>query len=244
MYHPMLGWMQRDPLGYIDGMNVYGYLRNRPTMGSDPFGLTHIPNYSEPIVVLDITDALARSAARFENWCNANPWRAVVGKYTFDASELTMSNCETLYAVRSPDGTYMFYRGSDINYIFQGIAGRCNWEILWELYSQADLNKALRWPPQVRTQGVTDWIDAGYYWQDDGGDLTKRLSGGKAVGSNVIVMPYGGKELTLGGGWDPNNTPMNDKYAPGSPAGSGAGAGSGWGSGYDTYKMKWTRHFG
>ena len=34
MYHPTLGrWLQRDPLGYVDGMDLYEYV------GSDPIGL-------------------------------------------------------------------------------------------------------------------------------------------------------------------------------------------------------------
>jgi RHS repeat-associated protein len=38
MYHPMLGWMQRDPLQYIDGMNMYEYCRSCPTILVDPSG--------------------------------------------------------------------------------------------------------------------------------------------------------------------------------------------------------------
>ena len=40
VYHPTLGrWMQRDPLGYVDGMSLYEYVRSRSTRMSDPFGL-------------------------------------------------------------------------------------------------------------------------------------------------------------------------------------------------------------
>jgi len=39
MYHPLLGrWIQRDPLGYVDGLNLYEYCRTSPTNGVDPFG--------------------------------------------------------------------------------------------------------------------------------------------------------------------------------------------------------------
>jgi len=39
-YHPALGrWFQRDPAGYIDGMNLYEYVRGSPTGGTDPMGL-------------------------------------------------------------------------------------------------------------------------------------------------------------------------------------------------------------
>ena len=41
-YHPTLGrWMQRDPLGYVDGMSLYDYARSMPTAFIDPEG-THV----------------------------------------------------------------------------------------------------------------------------------------------------------------------------------------------------------
>jgi RHS repeat-associated protein len=40
MYHPTLGrWVQRDPLGYVDGMSVYEYCRSSTVIGIDPSGL-------------------------------------------------------------------------------------------------------------------------------------------------------------------------------------------------------------
>ncbi len=39
-YSPHLGrWLQRDPLGYIDGPNLYEYVRSAPTVLVDPLGL-------------------------------------------------------------------------------------------------------------------------------------------------------------------------------------------------------------
>jgi hypothetical protein len=38
-YHPTLGrWMQRDPLGYVDGANLYEYGTSSPTDKLDPMG--------------------------------------------------------------------------------------------------------------------------------------------------------------------------------------------------------------
>ena len=38
-YHPTLGtFMQRDPLGYADSMNLQEYVKSRPTVMADPFG--------------------------------------------------------------------------------------------------------------------------------------------------------------------------------------------------------------
>jgi RHS repeat-associated protein len=39
-YGPKHGrWLQRDPAGYVDGMNVYEYDHSHPTIENDPFGL-------------------------------------------------------------------------------------------------------------------------------------------------------------------------------------------------------------
>jgi len=39
-YSPELGrWLQRDPLGFVDGVNLYEYVRGMPTRLTDPLGL-------------------------------------------------------------------------------------------------------------------------------------------------------------------------------------------------------------
>ena len=39
-YHPRLGrWLQRDPIGYVDGMSLYEYCGSGPVVGTDPDGL-------------------------------------------------------------------------------------------------------------------------------------------------------------------------------------------------------------
>ncbi len=39
-YHPTLGrWIQRDPLEYVEGMNLYNYLRSSPITNLDAMGL-------------------------------------------------------------------------------------------------------------------------------------------------------------------------------------------------------------
>jgi RHS repeat-associated protein len=40
-YSPTLGrWLERDPAGYVDGMDLYEYLRGEPTLMLDPEGLS------------------------------------------------------------------------------------------------------------------------------------------------------------------------------------------------------------
>jgi RHS repeat-associated protein len=43
MYHPrLMRFMQRDPLGYVDGGSLYQYARSTPANGIDPYGLLMI----------------------------------------------------------------------------------------------------------------------------------------------------------------------------------------------------------
>ena len=37
--HPYFGWLQRDPIGYADGMSLYEYVGSSPVLGGDAFGL-------------------------------------------------------------------------------------------------------------------------------------------------------------------------------------------------------------
>jgi RHS repeat-associated protein len=42
-YSPQLGrWLQRDPLGYVDGMNLYEYVAGGPVTAIDPLGLSYL----------------------------------------------------------------------------------------------------------------------------------------------------------------------------------------------------------
>jgi uncharacterized protein RhaS with RHS repeats len=39
-YSPQAGrFLQRDPIGYVDGMNLYEYVRSTPCMSIDPEGV-------------------------------------------------------------------------------------------------------------------------------------------------------------------------------------------------------------
>jgi RHS repeat-associated protein len=46
MLHPVLGrFVQRDPLGYVDGMSLYLYVMGGPIIHRDPYGLTTVQDY-------------------------------------------------------------------------------------------------------------------------------------------------------------------------------------------------------
>jgi len=51
-YHPALGrWFQRDPAGYIDGLNLYEYVRSRPVGATDPRGLWKIEIKTMTVII-------------------------------------------------------------------------------------------------------------------------------------------------------------------------------------------------
>jgi len=61
MYHPNLGcWLQRDPLGYVDGMSLYEYCSGRPVFGVDPTGCGFFGNLWE--TVKSVADTMAQGA--------------------------------------------------------------------------------------------------------------------------------------------------------------------------------------
>jgi len=48
-YHPTLGrFLQRDPKGHVDGMNLYEYCRSHPTAATDPTGLSEVTFTGDP----------------------------------------------------------------------------------------------------------------------------------------------------------------------------------------------------
>lgn len=68
MYSPTLGrFLQRDPAGYVDGMNLYAYVQNNPLKYLDPMGLTTMnqqPNLAS-YVRMPIPDE--QEVSRFSN---------------------------------------------------------------------------------------------------------------------------------------------------------------------------------
>jgi RHS repeat-associated protein len=64
MYHPYIGrFMQPDPIGYDDGLNMYAYVTNNPINLLDPFGLD-----KEGPLPEDCTEILAKGREYWRPW--------------------------------------------------------------------------------------------------------------------------------------------------------------------------------
>ena len=80
-YHPTLGrFVQRDPIGYKDGMNAYEYETSNPVTGLDPNGLWRIKRQGSAKAVaiadpLDTVEGLAEiiglDPAQYRRWLSA-----------------------------------------------------------------------------------------------------------------------------------------------------------------------------
>src|SRR5262249_40931137 len=64
VYDPVLGrFLQTDPVGYKDGLNLYAYVGNDPLSRADPTGQLTIPALALPVIIVGVTIGAGCNAA-------------------------------------------------------------------------------------------------------------------------------------------------------------------------------------
>lgn len=109
-YSPQLGrWLQRDPLGYVDGPNLYGYGRSRPLSLVDPLGLDDnpLPDVAgsawdwDPFPLQNETERAAWDVAKDVYWDTANTAQALGGKL-LDKVQMLLDVAGTIPIIGEP----------------------------------------------------------------------------------------------------------------------------------------------
>ena len=141
-YHPMQGrWLQRDPIGYVDGMNLYEYVGNRPGSAGDPTGWS---TKTKGCCGLDITEHLKKLMNQVDRsyWvenrqdrqelCQYGIWSLTEGwditetltgkRHVFSKSKCGKGDCVGTVTVNG-----RCFRADDVNYALWGKIHRlCN----------------------------------------------------------------------------------------------------------------------
>ena len=97
-FSPSLGrWVQQDPMGYVDGMSLYEYVRSGPVTAVDPHGLSTLPANTQPTASAIVANALATLKAEHSQYLyyRAFALDAIMNRVIAEAGS-TMASLATL----------------------------------------------------------------------------------------------------------------------------------------------------
>lgn len=110
-YSPQLGrFLQPDPIGYMDGLNLYTYTRNNPVNRTDPMGMYSYDKPVDPVTkgtcnILKCIPYFKKGAKALEmGWCNNRVQDCVLWCNTSDdvpgpERDICMEKCRTAHAI-------------------------------------------------------------------------------------------------------------------------------------------------
>lgn len=107
MYSPTLGrFMQRDPKGYVDGMNLYAYVKNNPLKYLDAMGTTAVQRFDGGYVSYSISGRTDDYSVSYDN--NSGFGNSGSTNYSHDNSGqyTTQNNLSGMSNANWDDGSY------------------------------------------------------------------------------------------------------------------------------------------
>ena len=93
-YNPFMGrFLQTDPIGYVDGMNMYAYCKNNPVNWTDPLGKLSSSDAEDLVDRLAVLGGLwagylTKPDGNFESWVDFFAWYAHGGGDAVDLREV------------------------------------------------------------------------------------------------------------------------------------------------------------
>lgn len=118
MYDPELGrFLSKDPKGYVDGMNLYAYVKNNPVRYLDPMGTTVRENFTDNFGTGSVYYSKSgrtndyRVEYDYESQSSGFGYSSTVGNYNFNSSDNLYSYTDTRYG--GSETFHQFENGED-----------------------------------------------------------------------------------------------------------------------------------